>query len=179
MADVGFEPAAKLLTSLRAKVRARNTTDPAVFKDILREELAEIFHTPKTIKAVNPPEVVMERLPSVFTFSNADGPLQNCHALTPELRTDSAAAFSFIKKPGSPNPASCAFPQVSPRDGNQASLRPSSVLFGFRRMPNRDRRSVLTRRPFLQAGVFSPREFQDEFFLVLFLRGPHGRPDRR
>jgi len=59
MADVGFEPAAKLLTSLRAKVRARNTTDPAVFKDILREELAEIFHTPKTIKAVNPPEVVM------------------------------------------------------------------------------------------------------------------------
>jgi len=59
MADVGFEPAAKLLSSLRAKVLARGTTDPAVFKDILREELAEIFQSQKTIKAVNPPEVVM------------------------------------------------------------------------------------------------------------------------
>ncbi|WP_043600402.1 signal recognition particle-docking protein FtsY [Solidesulfovibrio magneticus] len=59
MADVGFEPAAKLLDALRDKVRKRGTTDPAVFKDILREELAEIFRTPKTIKAINPPEVVM------------------------------------------------------------------------------------------------------------------------
>lgn len=59
MADVGFEPAAKLLSSLRDKVRKRGTTDPAVFKDILREELAEIFQTKKTIRAVNPPEVVM------------------------------------------------------------------------------------------------------------------------
>ncbi len=59
MADVGFEPAAKLLDGLRAKVRKRGTTDPAVFKEILREELSEIFQTQKTIKAVNPPEVVM------------------------------------------------------------------------------------------------------------------------
>jgi fused signal recognition particle receptor len=59
MADVGFEPAAKLLGNLREKVRKRGTTDPAVFKDILREELAEIFRTPKTIRAINPPEVVM------------------------------------------------------------------------------------------------------------------------
>jgi len=59
MADVGFEPSAKLLSSLRDKVRKRGTTDPAVFKDILREELAEIFQTKKTIRAVNPPEVVM------------------------------------------------------------------------------------------------------------------------
>ncbi|EKO37987.1 MAG: signal recognition particle-docking protein FtsY [Solidesulfovibrio magneticus str. Maddingley MBC34] len=59
MADVGFEPAAKLLDALRDKVRKRGTTDPAVFKEILREELAEIFRTPKTIKAINPPEVVM------------------------------------------------------------------------------------------------------------------------
>jgi len=59
MADVGFEPAAKLLESLRAKIRKRDTTDPAVFKEILREELSEIFRTPKTIKAINPPEVVM------------------------------------------------------------------------------------------------------------------------
>ena len=59
MADVGFEPAAKLLGNLRDKVRGRGTTDPAVFKDILREELAEIFQAKKTIRAVNPPEVVM------------------------------------------------------------------------------------------------------------------------
>ena len=59
MADVGFEPAAKLLESLRTKVRKRATNDPAVFKDILREELSEIFRTQKTIKAVNPPEVIM------------------------------------------------------------------------------------------------------------------------
>ncbi|WP_083838504.1 signal recognition particle-docking protein FtsY [Solidesulfovibrio carbinoliphilus] len=59
MADVGFEPAAKLLGSLRAEVRRRGTTDPAVFKEILRHELSEIFRTPKTIRAFNPPEVIM------------------------------------------------------------------------------------------------------------------------
>ncbi|EFL51464.1 signal recognition particle-docking protein FtsY [Solidesulfovibrio fructosivorans JJ]] len=59
MADVGYEPAAKLMDNLREKVRKRGTTDPAVFKDILREELAEIFRPQKTIKAINPPEVVM------------------------------------------------------------------------------------------------------------------------
>ena len=59
MADVGFEPAAKLMEGLRERVRKRGTTDPAVFKEILREELAEIFQTTKTIKAINPPEVVM------------------------------------------------------------------------------------------------------------------------
>ncbi|MYL83105.1 signal recognition particle-docking protein FtsY [Desulfovibrio aerotolerans] len=59
MADVGFEPAAKLLGNLREKVRKRGTTDPAIFKEILREELSEIFRTPKTIRAINPPEVVM------------------------------------------------------------------------------------------------------------------------
>jgi fused signal recognition particle receptor len=59
MADVGFEPAAKLLENLRGKVRKRGTTDPALFKEILREELSEIFRTPKTIKAINSPEVIM------------------------------------------------------------------------------------------------------------------------
>ncbi|MHC1710838.1 MAG: signal recognition particle-docking protein FtsY [Solidesulfovibrio sp.] len=59
MADVGFEPAAKLLDNLREKVRKRGTTDPALFKEILREELSEIFRTPKTIKAINSPEVIM------------------------------------------------------------------------------------------------------------------------
>ena len=59
MADVGFEPAAKLMDGLRERVRKRGVSDPSIFKEILREELAEIFKTGKTIKAINPPEVVM------------------------------------------------------------------------------------------------------------------------
>ncbi|MFZ5428062.1 MAG: signal recognition particle-docking protein FtsY [Thermodesulfobacteriota bacterium] len=59
MADVGFEPAGKLLAQLKSRARKAGVTDPAGFKDILREELAHIFRAPKTIKAVNPPEVVM------------------------------------------------------------------------------------------------------------------------
>ena len=59
MADVGFEPAGKLLAQLKNRARKAGVTDPAGFKDILREELAHIFRAPKTIKAVNPPEVVM------------------------------------------------------------------------------------------------------------------------
>jgi len=59
MADVGFEPAGKLLAELKAQARKAGVTDPSGFKDVLREELARIFRTPKTIKAINPPEVVM------------------------------------------------------------------------------------------------------------------------
>ncbi len=59
MADMGFEPAAKLLENLRGRVRKAGTNDPTRFKDILRDELADIFKTSRTIKAVNPPEVVM------------------------------------------------------------------------------------------------------------------------
>jgi len=59
MADVGFEPAAKLLSNLRDRVRKAGTSDPAQFRDILRDELAEIFKTNRAIKAINPPEVVM------------------------------------------------------------------------------------------------------------------------
>jgi len=59
MADVGFEPAGKLLAQLKNRARKAGVTDPAGFKEILREELTQIFRAPKTIKAVNPPEVVM------------------------------------------------------------------------------------------------------------------------
>jgi len=59
MADVGFEPAGKLLSQLKSRARKAGVSDPAGFKDILREELAHIFRAPKTIKAINPPEVVM------------------------------------------------------------------------------------------------------------------------
>ncbi|GAB6036216.1 signal recognition particle-docking protein FtsY [Fundidesulfovibrio butyratiphilus] len=59
MADVGFEPASKLLAQLKNRARKAQVSDSSAFKDLLREELAQIFKTPKTIKAVNPPEVVM------------------------------------------------------------------------------------------------------------------------
>jgi len=59
MADVGFEPAGKLLAQLKNRARKAGVTDPAGFKEILREELAQIFRAPKTIRAINPPEVVM------------------------------------------------------------------------------------------------------------------------
>ncbi len=59
MADVGFEPASKLLAQLKSRVRKAGITESTGFKDILREELAHIFRAPKTIKAINPPEVVM------------------------------------------------------------------------------------------------------------------------
>ncbi|GAB7023556.1 signal recognition particle-docking protein FtsY [Salidesulfovibrio brasiliensis] len=59
MADVGMEAANQLMESLKARARKAGTTNPEDFKDILREELEEIFRTPPRITAVNPPEVVM------------------------------------------------------------------------------------------------------------------------
>ncbi|MCM0756127.1 signal recognition particle-docking protein FtsY [Desulfovibrio aminophilus] len=59
MADVGFEAASKLMESLRARVRKAGIREAEGFRDLLKEELADIFKTPKRIQAVNPPEVVM------------------------------------------------------------------------------------------------------------------------
>jgi len=59
MADVGFEPASKLLAQLKAHARKAGINDPSGFKAVLRNELAKLFRTPKTIKTINPPEVVM------------------------------------------------------------------------------------------------------------------------
>jgi fused signal recognition particle receptor len=59
MADVGYEPTMKLVERLRERVRQAGTDDPAQFKELMREELAEIFQTGKRITAVNPPEVVL------------------------------------------------------------------------------------------------------------------------
>jgi fused signal recognition particle receptor len=59
MADLGYEPTAKLMDILKERVRKSGETDPARFREILREELSAIFTPQKTIKAVNPPEVVM------------------------------------------------------------------------------------------------------------------------
>ena len=59
MADVGFDAARMLLDRLQERARAADTTDPAAFKDLLREELALIFESGPRITAVNPPEVVL------------------------------------------------------------------------------------------------------------------------
>jgi len=59
MADLGYEPTAKLLEILKDRVRKSGETDPTRFREILREELSAIFTPQKTIRAVNPPQVVM------------------------------------------------------------------------------------------------------------------------
>ena len=59
MADVGFEPAMQLTGRLKERARKAGTDDPAVFRDLLREELQDIFRAPRRIAAVTPPEVVL------------------------------------------------------------------------------------------------------------------------
>ena len=59
MADVGMEAANQLMDNLKARARKAGTDNPEDFKDILREELEDIFKVPKRIEAVNPPEVLM------------------------------------------------------------------------------------------------------------------------
>ncbi|WP_029893373.1 signal recognition particle-docking protein FtsY [Desulfohalovibrio reitneri] len=59
MADVGYEATMTLIEGLRERVRKAGATETSAFKDILREELADLFKTPRRITAVNPPEVVM------------------------------------------------------------------------------------------------------------------------
>jgi len=59
MADVGMEAAGQLMDNLKARAKAAGTDNPEDFKDILRDELEEIFKTSPRIEAVNPPEVVM------------------------------------------------------------------------------------------------------------------------
>ncbi|BDQ35638.1 signal recognition particle-docking protein FtsY [Pseudodesulfovibrio portus] len=59
MADVGMEAATQLMENLKARARKAGTDNPDDFKDILRDELEEIFKVPPRIEVVNPPEVLM------------------------------------------------------------------------------------------------------------------------
>ncbi|WP_421902773.1 signal recognition particle-docking protein FtsY [Maridesulfovibrio sp.] len=59
MADVGYDASMELVERMKERVRKSGETNPESFKDLLREELDEIFKVPKRIKAFNPPEVVM------------------------------------------------------------------------------------------------------------------------
>ncbi|BDQ35965.1 signal recognition particle receptor FtsY [Pseudodesulfovibrio nedwellii] len=59
MADVGMEAANQLMDNLKARARKAGTDNPDDFKNILRDELEDIFKVPPRIEAVNPPEVLM------------------------------------------------------------------------------------------------------------------------
>jgi len=59
MADVGMEAATQLMENLKARARKAGTDNPEDFKDLLRDELEDIFKVPPRIQAVNPPEVLM------------------------------------------------------------------------------------------------------------------------
>ena len=59
MADVGYDASMELVERMKDRIRKAGETNPENFKDLLREELDEIFKVPKRIKAFNPPEVVM------------------------------------------------------------------------------------------------------------------------
>ncbi|MFW5487408.1 MAG: signal recognition particle-docking protein FtsY [Desulfovibrio sp.] len=59
MADVGFEPSMKLVENLKERVRKSGSDDPSCFKELLHEELADLFKGKRRISAVNPPEVIM------------------------------------------------------------------------------------------------------------------------
>ncbi|WP_432737523.1 signal recognition particle-docking protein FtsY [Maridesulfovibrio sp. FT414] len=59
MADVGYEASMELVERMKDRVRKSGETNPENFKNLLRDELDEIFKVPRRIKAFNPPEVVM------------------------------------------------------------------------------------------------------------------------
>jgi Signal recognition particle GTPase len=56
MADVGFEAASRLMDNLRARVRKAGIREADASVTCSKDELADIFKTPKRIQAVNPPE---------------------------------------------------------------------------------------------------------------------------
>jgi len=58
-ADVGYEATVQLTGNLRERARKAEASDPAAFKDLLREEVEEIFKGKRRISAVNPPEVML------------------------------------------------------------------------------------------------------------------------
>ncbi len=58
-ADVGFDATAKLTERLKERARKAGVTDPSGFKELLREEIEEVFRTQRRIAAVNPPEVLL------------------------------------------------------------------------------------------------------------------------
>lgn len=59
MADVGYEAALELSNNLRDRARKAGLKESAAFRDLLADELSDIFDTNKRITTLEPPEVVM------------------------------------------------------------------------------------------------------------------------
>lgn len=59
MADMGYEPATRLVERLRERARVAGVKEPDGVRDLLRAELEEAFRLPRRISAVNPPEVIL------------------------------------------------------------------------------------------------------------------------
>ena len=58
-ADLGYEAAINLVERLRNRVRQTKATKPEELRELLREELTEIFKIEPHITAYNPPEVIL------------------------------------------------------------------------------------------------------------------------
>lgn len=59
MADVGHRSAVMLLDRLKARVRKEQISEPEAFREMLRQELAAIFPSPKVVELTQGPEVVL------------------------------------------------------------------------------------------------------------------------
>ena len=59
MADLGYEPSLELVERLKERARREKATRAEQARELLLAELEEIFHAPRRISAVNPPEVVL------------------------------------------------------------------------------------------------------------------------
>jgi fused signal recognition particle receptor len=59
MADVGHRSAVMLLDRLKARVRKEDISEPEAFREVLRQELAAIFPTPKVVDLPQGPEIVL------------------------------------------------------------------------------------------------------------------------
>lgn len=59
MADMGAEPAAKLVATLQARAAREGADTPDKLMPLLEQEVEALFRVPRRIVAVNPPEVVL------------------------------------------------------------------------------------------------------------------------
>ncbi len=59
MADLGYEPAKDLIQRLKRRAQRQKIDNPAQVRELLGEELREIFQKPKAISAFNVPEVIL------------------------------------------------------------------------------------------------------------------------
>lgn len=59
MADMGAEPASKLVAALQARAAKEGADSPDKLMPLLEQEVTALFRVPRRIVAVNPPEVIL------------------------------------------------------------------------------------------------------------------------